>query len=91
LPLIDLRHALDAIYHQGLSADGVHPSVHPRGGAILTDEGLRCGYNVRNYVTLRMLKHIRDRVLRPTYEDTAYEDTAYEDAADEDSDARSYR
>ncbi len=58
LPLIDLRHAMDDLLHHGLGPDGVHPHVHPRGGAVLTAEGLSCGYNVRNAVTLMALARV---------------------------------
>jgi len=59
LPLIDLRHALDAILNHGIGPDGVHPNAHPRGAGLLTAAGLQCGYNVRNYVTLRMLSQLQ--------------------------------
>jgi hypothetical protein len=62
LPLVDLRHAFDALLNHGIGADGVHPNAHPRGAAILDAEGLRCGYNVRNYVTLRALARLREVV-----------------------------
>jgi hypothetical protein len=58
LPLIDLRHALDATPNSGIGPDGVHPTAHRSGAGLLTAEGLRCGYNVRNYVTLRMLAQV---------------------------------
>ena len=58
LPLIDLRHALDAAEGRGLSSDGVHPSSYADGSSVLTARGLRCGYNVRNYVTLNMLSKL---------------------------------
>lgn len=60
LPLIDLRHALDATLNSGIGPDGVHPHAHPRSAGDLSPEGLRCGYNVRNYVTLRMLARVVD-------------------------------
>ncbi|RLB64972.1 MAG: hypothetical protein DRI90_03270 [Deltaproteobacteria bacterium] len=63
LPLIDLRHALDGADHHGLGHDGVHPSAHQHGSARLTARGLRCGYNVRNYVTLKMLQQVKEAVL----------------------------
>ncbi|MBW2456837.1 MAG: SGNH/GDSL hydrolase family protein [Deltaproteobacteria bacterium] len=63
LPLIDLRHALDATVNHGLGRDGVHPSAYQGGSAKLTDRGLQCGYNVRNYVTLKMLKQVKEAVL----------------------------
>jgi hypothetical protein len=55
LPLIDLRHALDAADARGLGPDGVHLGSYRRGAGVLTAQGLRCGANVRNYVTLKML------------------------------------
>ncbi len=58
LPLIDLRHAFDALLNHGIGPDGVHPNAHPAGAGRLDAEGLRCGYNARNYVTLRMLRQI---------------------------------
>jgi hypothetical protein len=58
LPLVDVRHALDDLPHSGLGADGMHPNVHSRGGSVLTAEGLACGYNVRNAVTLEALARV---------------------------------
>lgn len=55
LPLVDLRWALDATLNHGIGPDGVHPNAYRDGSAILDEHGLQCGYNVRNYVTLRML------------------------------------
>lgn len=60
LPLIDLRHALDGAPNHGLGPDGVHPSDYPGGAGVLTARGLQCGYNIRNYVTLRMLKQVKE-------------------------------
>jgi hypothetical protein len=58
LPLIDLRHAFDALLNRGIGPDGVHPTAHRQGAGKLDEAGLRCGYNVRNYVTLRMLREV---------------------------------
>jgi hypothetical protein len=55
LPLVDLRHAFDALRNHGIGPDGVHPNAHRRGAGALDEEALACGYNTRNYVTLRML------------------------------------
>ncbi len=55
LPLIDLRYALDAAVDHGIGPDGVHPTAFAAGAGTLTAAALRCGYNVRNYVTLKML------------------------------------
>jgi hypothetical protein len=62
LPLIDVRHALDAVPHHGLISDGIHPSHHAKGTMHFNDRGLSCGYNIRNYVTLLMLKQIKESV-----------------------------
>lgn len=60
LPLVDLRHAFDALPSRGLYADGIHPSAYPGGTGVLTEEALGCGYNARNYVTLRMLREVKE-------------------------------
>jgi len=61
LPLIDLRHAVDAAENYGLGPDGVHPSWHRRGGAgTLTAAGLQCGYNVRNLLSLMALRQLKE-------------------------------
>jgi hypothetical protein len=65
LPLIDLRWALDAADLRGLSADGIHPSTHKNGGGALDERTLRCGYNLRNYLTLRMLGALEPLVQEP--------------------------
>ena len=65
LPLIDLRWALDAIPNHGIGTDGVHPNAFRSGSAILDEQGLQCGYNVRNYVTLRMLGRLWPLVKAP--------------------------
>lgn len=62
LPLIDVRHAMDTAVNLGLGSDGVHPSYFARGAGVLDARGLRCGYNVRNYVTMKMLAEIVDLV-----------------------------
>lgn len=65
LPLLDLRWALDAADLRGLSSDGIHPSSFAEGSGVLDERGLRCGYNVRNYVTLRMLGQLSSIVASP--------------------------
>jgi hypothetical protein len=59
LPLVDLRHALDAIPNAGLGPDGVHPIAARSGAGDLRPAALECGMNVRNYVTLRALRELR--------------------------------
>ena len=61
LPLVDFRYAIDPLLNHGVAGDGVHPSVYqPLGGGMLDEAGLQCGFNVRNAVTLRMLKMLYD-------------------------------
>jgi hypothetical protein len=60
LPLVDLRWALDPLVNHGVGPDGVHLSYHPESGGRLDDEGLQCGTNVRNLVTLRELARVVD-------------------------------
>ncbi len=55
VPLIDLHLALSALPNEGISGDGIHPSVSPSGACQLTAAGLQYGYNVRNLVTLEAL------------------------------------
>jgi lysophospholipase L1-like esterase len=63
LPLLDVRHAMDSAVNMGVGNDGVHPSYFARGPGVMDAQGLRCGYNVRNYVTMRMLAQVVDEVL----------------------------
>jgi hypothetical protein len=65
LPLIDFHYALDPLLDHGVGKDGVHPSRYFKGGGSLDENGLGCGYNVRNFVTLRMLEQVRGAVLAP--------------------------
>jgi len=62
LPLIDVRHAMDTATNYGMGSDGVHPSHYARGPGALDARGMRCGYNVRNFVTMKMLAEIVDVV-----------------------------
>lgn len=74
VPLIDLWRALDPLPNLGLSADDVHPSLYGGPGctalcdpkacaprcqsANFRPAGLRYGYNVRNLITLKMLRRL---------------------------------
>ncbi|MBY0457695.1 MAG: SGNH/GDSL hydrolase family protein, partial [Gemmataceae bacterium] len=62
VPLWNYWRALQRLPNQGISADGVHPSVAPTGGADLGPAGLNYGYNVRNLTALQTLDKLR-RVL----------------------------
>lgn len=65
LPLIDVRHAMDTAVNLGLGSDGVHPSYFARGAGVLDARGLACGYNVRNFVTMKMLAQLVDLLFEP--------------------------
>lgn len=62
LPLVDYRAALDELADQGVGHDGIHPSAYPGGPGKLTPKGLGYGWNARSYVTLRMLKELKEQV-----------------------------
>jgi len=59
IPLVDLYGALVPLPNNGLSSDGIHPSVAPAGACQLTSEALGYGYNARNLLTLEALARIR--------------------------------
>lgn len=65
LPFIDLRHALDAATNFGLYKDNVHLSTFQHGAGVLTEEGLDCGNNIRNLVTLLALKRVVEATVGP--------------------------
>jgi hypothetical protein len=58
LPLVDYHAAMATLPDAGLSADGIHPSVCPRGPAVLSADCLRYGYNLRNLLTLEALHRL---------------------------------
>jgi hypothetical protein len=59
LPLVDFRWAIDPLLDHGVGKDGVHPSRFYKGGGVLDESGLQCGYNAKNFVTLRALAMVR--------------------------------
>jgi hypothetical protein len=64
LPLIDYWTAMNTLPNHGLEGDHVHPSVYPgHGSYTFTSTGLRYGYPVRNYLTLRMLTKVRAMII----------------------------
>lgn len=65
LPFIDLRHALDAATNYGLGPDGVHLTSFKRGAGVLDEQGLDCGNNIRNYVSLLALKRVVEATRGP--------------------------
>ncbi len=63
VPLIDYWAALQGLPMNGVSADGIHPTVYLSGGSTasgdFTASGLQYGYNVRNLTALLMLQRMR--------------------------------
>lgn len=55
IPLVDFHRELDPLPNHGISSDGLHPTVSPSGGCVLSSAGLQYGYNVRNLITLEAL------------------------------------
>lgn len=66
VPLVDFHQALARLPNEGLASDGIHPSVLSVGGKTRAcdfgPEGLRQGFNVRNWLSLQMLERTQ-RVL----------------------------
>ncbi len=65
LPLMEFWGALQPLPRRGVDPDGIHPSayVSSSGGTacgVLTDAGLRFGYNMRNLVALALLERLRN-------------------------------
>lgn len=59
IPLVDFSRELASLPNQGISSDGIHPSVAPQGGCVLTAQGLQYGYNRRNLISLEALERVR--------------------------------
>jgi len=57
VPLVDLHRELASLPNDGISSDGIHPTVAPSGAC---DLSAAYGYNVRNKVTLDALGRVRD-------------------------------
>ncbi|HVO41558.1 MAG TPA: GDSL-type esterase/lipase family protein, partial [Aggregatilineales bacterium] len=56
IPLIDYYATMVNLPNQGMSSDGLHPSVPPDGGTcIFTPVNLQYGYTMRNLTTLQAL------------------------------------
>ena len=62
VPLIDYHRELASLPDHGLGGDDLHPSRHPEGACVLSEDGLRYGYNIRNLLTLQALDRIRRAV-----------------------------
>lgn len=62
IPLVDLSLALASLPNEGIGADGLHLTVAPQGACMLTEAGLKYGYNMRNLLTLEALERARRAV-----------------------------
>jgi lysophospholipase L1-like esterase len=64
LPLMEFWGALQPLPRRGVDPDGIHPSAYLSGGStacgVLSDAGLRFGYNMRNLVALALLERLRN-------------------------------
>ncbi len=59
VPTIDCYSEMAELGPSSISPDGVHPAYDTRSACILTPEGLRFGFNVRNLRTLETLHAVR--------------------------------
>ncbi len=70
VPLVDYYLGLNALPRRGLSGDGIHPSTFSGPGGRdpcdMTAEGLRSGYNLRNWLSLQVLDRLR-RVMTDSF------------------------
>jgi hypothetical protein len=63
-PRMEYWGALQPLPRRGVDADGIHPSAYVSASGtacgVLTDAGLRAGYNMRNLVALALLERLRN-------------------------------
>jgi hypothetical protein len=64
IPLWNYWAALQNLPNDGLSSDGVHPSVAPTSATDFSPEGLKYGMNMRNLTALQALDAVWRYVLR---------------------------
>ncbi|MGE3672335.1 MAG: SGNH/GDSL hydrolase family protein [Polyangiaceae bacterium] len=73
-PLIDYHAALEPLPKHGLSGDGIHPSTYQgpagRDPCDFTEQGLKFGYNLRNWLTLQALERLHHVQLGKYSEDS---------------------
>ncbi|MFO0603772.1 MAG: SGNH/GDSL hydrolase family protein [Polyangiales bacterium] len=64
LPLMEFWRSLQDLPRKGIDPDGIHPSAYVSNGnvacGVLTPDGLRFGYNMRNLVALFALDRLRN-------------------------------
>ncbi len=66
IPMIDYWSAMQGLPNQGLSPDGVHPSLAPDGAnGNLSHDHLIYGHPLRNLLTLQALELILNNVIEP--------------------------
>ncbi len=64
IPLWNYWAALQGLPNDGLSSDGVHPSISPNGSGNFSAEALQYGMNVRNLTALQALDAVWREVIR---------------------------
>jgi lysophospholipase L1-like esterase len=64
IPLWNYWAAVQNLPEEGLSSDGVHPSVSPTGATDFSNGALRYGMNVRNLTALQALDAVWREVIR---------------------------
>ena len=72
VPLLDMHAAMLALPNLGRAADALHANMLVDGGrarpCVFTERGLRYAYNVRNYLSLRLLDQLRRIARRESYD-----------------------
>ena len=71
IPVWNYWRALRDLLNQGMSPDGLHPSICcPDGGtAVFTAEGLQHGFSMRNLTALLVLDEVYSVVLSETFQE----------------------
>lgn len=64
VPLWNYWLAMQGLPLNGISSDGVHPSVSPLGSANFTDLSLQFGYNMRNLTAVQVLDKMKQVLLQ---------------------------
>jgi len=57
-PALNYWRAMQDLPDRGISHDGVHPSVAPKGSGVFTEEAMRYGHNVRCFTFLQTLRKL---------------------------------
>jgi len=73
VPLLDMHTAMLALPNHGRAADNLHANVYRSKSAarpcVFTEKGLQYAYNVRNYLSLKLIDQMRRILRREEYDD----------------------